>query len=369
MVVTEQRKEIAFVLLQDRNHLMPIITPAFPSMNSTHNVTYNTMQVIIKEFNRALAKVEAVEAHQADWKSVLEKEDIFSTYKHFLCLTVTGQEDQGFRKWLGWVESKVRFLVKALESMDLAEIRPWPKHFEHETAEWAYSSSIFVALDVSAPPNTHTARPRYVDLRRIVGDFMALINTWSEREAYGTTVNLRIHSLRPTQLPSFVFEESIGDPPSPANTDDLIPKPPSVQQISTKFDFEDNTTHEEDSQFATSSVASNHDFATLPAEVLRQAEADRHDQAESQEILHSPNPGHVATAGLHSLSEHDENSSVNVPVHVGGGNAHLPAPLDDANLLEHHAANPAADDEKRGLKRKPDDINEDDENSKMSRRN
>ncbi|CCO30604.1 poly(A) polymerase [Rhizoctonia solani AG-1 IB] len=36
----------------DRNHLMPIITPSYPSMCSTHNVTRSTMSVMNDEFMR-----------------------------------------------------------------------------------------------------------------------------------------------------------------------------------------------------------------------------------------------------------------------------------------------------------------------------
>lgn len=36
----------------DRKHLMPIITPAYPSMNSTHNIGPSTMAVLMKELER-----------------------------------------------------------------------------------------------------------------------------------------------------------------------------------------------------------------------------------------------------------------------------------------------------------------------------
>lgn len=36
--------------IQDRFHLMPIITPAFPEQNSTFNVTKSTRHVITSEF-------------------------------------------------------------------------------------------------------------------------------------------------------------------------------------------------------------------------------------------------------------------------------------------------------------------------------
>jgi len=38
----------------DRSHRMPIITPAYPSMCSTHNVTASTLKVMMEELNRGM---------------------------------------------------------------------------------------------------------------------------------------------------------------------------------------------------------------------------------------------------------------------------------------------------------------------------
>ena len=40
-------------MFQDRHHLLKIITPAFPAMNSTHNVSYSTKRVISEELEAA----------------------------------------------------------------------------------------------------------------------------------------------------------------------------------------------------------------------------------------------------------------------------------------------------------------------------
>jgi poly(A) polymerase Pap1 len=41
----------------DRAHRMPIITPAYPAMCATHNVTVSTQMVMTEEFKKGLARL------------------------------------------------------------------------------------------------------------------------------------------------------------------------------------------------------------------------------------------------------------------------------------------------------------------------
>lgn len=77
---------------QDRLHLMPIITPAFPAMNSTHNVTNTTKRVMINEFKRAheLLKTQS----QMTWNDLLEPANIFNEFKHFLVIIVVASDEK-----------------------------------------------------------------------------------------------------------------------------------------------------------------------------------------------------------------------------------------------------------------------------------
>lgn len=125
---------------QDRSHIMPIITPAFPSMNSTHNVTTSTMKVIMSELRRGLRLVEQVESGQVSWHAVLEPCPFFTLYSDFIWICVVGNGEHTFKKWQGWVESKLRLLFRSLEAISMINIRPWPKTFHHSVEDAGFAS-------------------------------------------------------------------------------------------------------------------------------------------------------------------------------------------------------------------------------------
>lgn len=60
-LIMYRRSYIAPLLLKlypgDRSHRMPIITPAYPSMCSTHNVTESTQMIMTEEFKRGLVDI------------------------------------------------------------------------------------------------------------------------------------------------------------------------------------------------------------------------------------------------------------------------------------------------------------------------
>lgn len=129
--------------IKDKLHIMPIITPAFPCMNSTHNVTYCTRNILIEEFKRAHSIIQYMEdennikssirmnklwpnnnvnninnSSNNVWMTILEPLDLFSTYKHFLHIQIMGINEFIYNSWKGWIESKIRLLFKKLETIN-----------------------------------------------------------------------------------------------------------------------------------------------------------------------------------------------------------------------------------------------------------
>ncbi|CZT51721.1 probable PAP1-poly(A) polymerase [Rhynchosporium secalis] len=115
----------------DRRHIMPIITPAYPSMCTTHNVTRSTMAVLQKELKRGGEIANRVMGGKAKWKDLFEKHTFFTTgYKYYLCIITASTTKETQTMWSGWVESKVRLLVARLTDQTSVAIgHPFNKGF------------------------------------------------------------------------------------------------------------------------------------------------------------------------------------------------------------------------------------------------
>ncbi|CAD1811846.1 Poly(A) polymerase PAPalpha [Candida parapsilosis] len=117
----------------DRQHRMPVITPAYPSMCATHNITSSTQKIIMSEFDRGVEIMNGVVSGQKSWSDLLERHDFFHKYKFYLCVVAaTKSNTEEHSKYSGMVESKLRLLVQKLEQVEGVELaHPYVKSFEN----------------------------------------------------------------------------------------------------------------------------------------------------------------------------------------------------------------------------------------------
>lgn len=131
--------DYSFILTQlkqvykhDSFHLMPIITPAYPSMCATHNITKSTKEIIQRELKRGGNITDQIMMGKAQWKDLFVKHTFFTEgYKYYLSVISASTTREAQNIWSGLVESKVRLLVVGLEGHEsIALAHPFNKGFE-----------------------------------------------------------------------------------------------------------------------------------------------------------------------------------------------------------------------------------------------
>jgi poly(A) polymerase len=116
----------------DKRALMPIITPAYPSQNSTHNTGLSTLAVMKAEFTRGDEIMNKIEAGQEAWPKLFDKTDFFWRYKHFLRVEASAETQEDHHAWAGLVEGRaLRYLVQGLERCpEISVACPFPKGYD-----------------------------------------------------------------------------------------------------------------------------------------------------------------------------------------------------------------------------------------------
>lgn len=120
------------IYAQDRSHRMPVITPAYPSMCATHNITESTKKVILRELERGIRITNDIFTSKKTWADLFQRHTFFHEYKFYLTvMAATNGNSEQHLKWSGMVESKVRLLVLKLEALPGIKIaHPYTKPFE-----------------------------------------------------------------------------------------------------------------------------------------------------------------------------------------------------------------------------------------------
>ncbi len=119
---------------QERHQVMPIITPTYPHMNSTFNVTSSTLKLIQEKMTRAQQLCNKIFNGEETWNTLFkvrvvalmssfflcfegsyllfQTNHIFDEYHHFLVVVATANN---YIQWFGLIESKIRHFLNNIE--------------------------------------------------------------------------------------------------------------------------------------------------------------------------------------------------------------------------------------------------------------
>ncbi|KAJ7088006.1 Poly(A) polymerase central domain-containing protein [Mycena belliarum] len=222
----------------DRAHRMPIITPNYPSMCATHNVSASTLAIMTEAIQQGDATVKNVVAGTSPWSALFTKHDFFHKFRNYLVVSALTRDAQAQIKWAGTVESRMRHLVMKLEFVDnLRLAHPFVKGFDRvvrcaseeeansvlqgaaagtdgpvgegdaaaddaAAPHKVYSTAFFVGLAVK-PKEAPDAPPRRLDVSFAISEFVKIVKGESFDPA---RMGIAMRHIRGTALPEYVFD-------------------------------------------------------------------------------------------------------------------------------------------------------------------
>ncbi|CAD7930074.1 unnamed protein product [Amoebophrya sp. A25] len=177
----------------DKYHLMPILTPSFPAMNSTHNVSETTKRVLIAELKRGRQYVDEVFAGRKKWTDVYAKHVFFAMHKDYIRVQLVAKNAAAFSRWEGFIESKLRLFVRNLEQVCPGfEFRPWPEKYDlgddskNILSNWPVSKQMFIGVS-KQKQTSHEDAPSETaatDFRLAVERFVENLSSMMKQEGY-----------------------------------------------------------------------------------------------------------------------------------------------------------------------------------------
>ncbi|KAL7577653.1 hypothetical protein ACA910_015167 [Epithemia clementina (nom. ined.)] len=204
---------------RDGLHIMPIITPAYPSMNSSYNVGIPQLRRLSMEMYEAFVLLSSaplppsfVQNNSTSGRSnvfskLFEPSTFFASHEHFLQVSIRASHEQDFMEWFRLVESKMRLLISSLETPDISAW-PYSCFFEckydskgNATGELGRSdkdclheSLFFIALRFAPAIND-------LNLVPYVSEFLHKVNSWPGRKP---GMDLSLAHVLSSNLPAFV---------------------------------------------------------------------------------------------------------------------------------------------------------------------
>ncbi|KAL9330312.1 hypothetical protein ACSQ67_005315 [Phaseolus vulgaris] len=162
---------------KDRSHLMPIITPAYPCMNSSYNVSSSTLRIIMKEFHRG--------------NEICE-------------IDISAENAHDLRKWKGWVESRLRHLTLKIErhTYDMLQCHPHPGDFPDKSRP--YHCSYFMGLQ--RKQGVPLSGAQKFDIRTTVEEFKHSVNMYT---LWKPGMDVHVSHVKRDSIPSFVFPGAV----------------------------------------------------------------------------------------------------------------------------------------------------------------
>ncbi|KAG8039375.1 hypothetical protein GUJ93_ZPchr0030g33465 [Zizania palustris] len=193
---------------RDRSHHMPIITPAYPCMNSSYNVSTSTLRVMMEQFQFGNTICQEIDMNKANWSALFEPFHFFEAYKNYLQVDIIAEDDEDLRLWKGWVESRLRQLTLKIErdTYGMLQCHPYPHEYADPSRQCAHCA-FFMGL--SRKEGVKIQEGQQFDIRGTVDEFRHDIGMYGY---WRPGMELAVSHVRRKQIPSYVFPEGYRRP-------------------------------------------------------------------------------------------------------------------------------------------------------------
>jgi poly(A) polymerase len=189
---------------KDRYHMMPIITPAYPSMNSSYNVSSSTLRIMTEEFERGNQICESMEADKSVWDKLFEPYLFFEAYKNYLQIDISATDDDDLRNWKGWVESRLRQLTLKIErhTYNMLQCHPHPGQFSDKSKPFHCSYFMGLQRKQGVPVN----EGEQFDIRATVDEFKSAVGMYV---MWKPGMEIHVIHIKRRNIPTYVFPGGI----------------------------------------------------------------------------------------------------------------------------------------------------------------
>ncbi|GAY56406.1 hypothetical protein CUMW_171690 [Citrus unshiu] len=209
MLCTIEEAELGFSVWdprknrRDKTHHMPIITPAYPCMNSSYNVSTSTLRVMMDQFQYGNTICEEVELNKAQWSALFEPYLFFESYRNYLQVDIVAANADDLLAWKGWVESRLRQLTLMIERDTYGKLQCHPYPHEYvDTSKPCAHCAFFMGLQ--RKPGEVVQEGQQFDIRGSVEEFKLSINMYM---FWKPGMEICVSHIRRKQIPPYVFPE------------------------------------------------------------------------------------------------------------------------------------------------------------------
>ncbi|XP_023751735.1 nuclear poly(A) polymerase 4 isoform X3 [Lactuca sativa] len=207
MLCSIQEAELGFTVWdprknpKDKTHHMPIITPAYPCMNSSYNVSISTLRVMTEQFQFGNQICEEIEVNKAQWPTLFEPYMFFESYKNYLQVDIIANNPDDLRAWKGWVESRLRQLTLMIERDTHGKLQCHPYPHEYIDPSNQLSHGAFF-MGLQRKQGEAIQEGQQFDIRGTVEEFRHSVNMYM---CWRPGMEIYVSHVRRKQIPLYVF--------------------------------------------------------------------------------------------------------------------------------------------------------------------